>query len=161
MLFPCPNKANEAWQIIPEIIVEFKHKILNFSKENNLNPSKVIFFIKQNYAENKMMTRGICEIINLQIQLPRREAITGKSFKNSLHSGFKDILYAYPRFWVSETLCLASVFFLNWSIVYLQCCVNFCHIAEGFSYTYVHILFIFFSVMVYHRILNIIPCAIQ
>ena len=113
MLFPCPNKANEAWQIIPEIIVEFKDKILNFSKENNLNPSKVIFFIKQNYAENKMMTRGICEIINLQIQLPRREAITGKSFKNSLHSGFKDILYAYPRFWVSETLCLASVFFLN------------------------------------------------
>ena len=90
MLFHCPNKANQAWQIIPEIIVEFKDKILNFSKENNLNPSEVIFFIKQNRAENKMITRGICEIINLQIQLPRREAITGKSFKNSLHSGFKD-----------------------------------------------------------------------
>ena len=30
------------------------------------------------------------------------------------------------------------------------------------SYTHIYILFfIFFSIMVYHRILNIVPCAIQ
>ena len=117
MLFHCPNKANQAWQIIPEIIVEFKDKILNFSKENHLNPSKVIFFLQQNHAENKMMTHGICEIINLQIQLPRREAITGKSFKNSLHSGFKDrysIKTCLSTFLgIRDFMSLHQIFFLN------------------------------------------------
>ena len=29
------------------------------------------------------------------------------------------------------------------------------------SVIYIYIYFIFFSIMVYHRILNIVPCAIQ
>ena len=44
-----------------------------------------------------------------------------------------------------------------WRIVDLQGCVNFCYIAKWFSYTY--ILFHIFSIMVYYRILNVIPCA--
>ena len=55
-----------------------------------------------------------------------------------------------------------------WSIVDLQCCVNFCCIAKWFRYIYIHIhiytytyiFSTFFSIMVYHRILNIVPCAI-
>ena len=53
--------------------------------------------------------------------------------------------------------------FYNWSIVDSQYCVNFCYTAKWFWYTYiyVHILKILFSIMVYHRILNIVPCVIQ
>ena len=41
-----------------------------------------------------------------------------------------------------------------------QCYVNFCCSAKWFSYTYICTLFfIFFSIIVYHRILNIVPCA--
>ena len=41
-----------------------------------------------------------------------------------------------------------------WSIIDSQCCVNFCSIAEWFSYTHITSSFIFFSVIIYHRILN-------
>jgi len=44
----------------------------------------------------------------------------------------------------------------------LQCCVNFWCTAEWLSYTQVYtFLFIFFSTIVYPKILNIVPCAIQ
>ena len=33
--------------------------------------------------------------------------------------------------------------------------------SDLYIYIYTHILFIFFSSMVYHRILNIVPCAVQ
>ena len=51
-------------------------------------------------------------------------------------------------------------YFLNWSIVDLQC-FNFYCTAKWFSYTYIYIyiyifFFMFFSIMVYHRILNIV-----
>ena len=36
----------------------------------------------------------------------------------------------------------SKVFFLIcWSILDLQCCINFCYTAKWFSYTYIHILF--------------------
>ena len=51
-----------------------------------------------------------------------------------------------------------------WSIVDSQCCVNFYCTVKWFSCTHRHthtlILFIFFSIVVYHGILNIVPCAI-
>ena len=49
--------------------------------------------------------------------------------------------------------------FFYWSIIDLICCTNLCYIAEWLSYTYIYILFILFSIMVYHRILNIVPCV--
>ena len=56
-----------------------------------------------------------------------------------------------------------EIIFKNWSIFDLQCCVNFCWTAKWFIYTYVifTFFFIFFSIMAYHRILNIVPCAVQ
>ena len=58
-----------------------------------------------------------------------------------------------------------SFFFLNWSIVDLQYCVSFRCTAKWFSYSYICIylysFFQFFSIIVYYKILNIVPCAIQ
>ena len=48
-----------------------------------------------------------------------------------------------------------------WSIVGLQCCVKFRCTAKWFSYTYYTSFFIFLSIMIYHRVLNIVLCAIQ
>ena len=44
----------------------------------------------------------------------------------------------------------------HWRIADLQCCTSFCCTAKWFSYIY-----IFFSVSVFHRVVNIIPCAIK
>ena len=49
---------------------------------------------------------------------------------------------------------------LNWSIVGLQCCVNFCCIAKWFR-LYIYYFSYIFSIMLYHMISNIVPCAIQ
>ena len=54
-----------------------------------------------------------------------------------------------------------TFFFFNWSIVDLQYCVNFCYTVKLISVIHTYTFFIFFSIMVYHRILNIVPCAIQ
>ena len=48
----------------------------------------------------------------------------------------------------------------------LQCCVNFCSKPKSFSYIYIYenvylLFFVFFSITVYHRILNTVTCAIQ
>ena len=40
-----------------------------------------------------------------------------------------------------------------WSTVELQCCVNYCCTAKWLSYTFIFI----FSIMIYHKILNIVP----
>ena len=58
-----------------------------------------------------------------------------------------------------KEICL----FKKFLFVELQCCVNYCCTAKWLSYTYIH-LYIFlwsFSIMVYHRILKIVPCATQ
>ena len=47
--------------------------------------------------------------------------------------------------------------FLNWSIVDLWCCTNFCCTAKWLlnTYSYTDSLYIYiFSIMIYHRILN-------
>lgn len=51
--------------------------------------------------------------------------------------------------------------FFYWSIVGLKCHVNFWSTAKKFSYTYVYTFFLLFSIVVYHKILSIVPCAIQ
>ena len=58
-----------------------------------------------------------------------------------------------------ESTVSQVTFFKKWSIVDCVSCVNFCCTAKWFSYT--HSFFLFFSIMVCHRILNIVPCAIQ
>ena len=48
------------------------------------------------------------------------------------------------------------------TILDLQCGVNFCCTAEWLSYTYICIyIYLFFSIMTYLRMLNIVSCAIQ
>ena len=60
--------------------------------------------------------------------------------------------------------------FLYWCIIDFQCCVNFCCTAKWFSHThtrththiYIYILFLYTLFhIVYHRILNIVRCAIH
>ena len=60
-----------------------------------------------------------------------------------------------------ETLEL--IFLKNFIEVYswFKCCVSFWCTAKWFSYIYNVFFFIFFSIMVYHGILNIVPCAVQ
>lgn len=48
-------------------------------------------------------------------------------------------------------------FFLSWSIADLRCRGNFCCSSKWLSFKYTHTLFlIFFSIIVYHRILNLV-----
>lgn len=56
--------------------------------------------------------------------------------------------------------CLKTFY---WSLAGLQCYVNFVvHQSDSIKHIYIYILFhIFFPIMVYHRILNIVPCIIQ
>ena len=53
---------------------------------------------------------------------------------------------------------LAPTHLFFWSIVDLQCFVNFCYTTKWFSYT--HILFLF-SFLVYSGRLDIVPCALS
>ena len=63
--------------------------------------------------------------------------------------------YFFPCIlFVSSFLC-----FFNGSIADLQCCVSFWGTAKWFSFIY--FFFMFFSVMVYYRMLSIVPCAVQ
>ena len=50
----------------------------------------------------------------------------------------------------------------NWSIIDLQCCVSFWYTAKWFYiYVYIYIYSFSYSIIVYYKILNIVPCAIQ
>ena len=56
----------------------------------------------------------------------------------------------------------------NWNTVDLQCCVSFWPTARRFIYIYITILkniyiyyFSDFCIVVYYRMLNIVPCAVQ
>ena len=50
----------------------------------------------------------------------------------------------------------------NWTAVDLQCCVSFRNTAKWFSYicVSVYIYILFFSIIAYYKILNIVPCAL-
>ena len=48
-------------------------------------------------------------------------------------------------------------FLFSWCITDLQCCINFCCTAKWFSFINIYIIFH----LVYHRILNIVPCGMQ
>ena len=82
---------------------------------------------------------------------------------------YKAVCYVdYMSNWISKQKCNefrrmnASCFSFEfyWSSFDFQHCVNFCCKAKWFSYAYLF-FFMFFSIMVYHRIFNRIPCAIQ
>ena len=57
-----------------------------------------------------------------------------------------------------------DLYLFYWSIVHLQCCVNFSYTAEWFNNIYVCVytfFFTFFCIILYLRVLNIIPCGPQ
>ena len=51
-------------------------------------------------------------------------------------------------------------FFEHWSVVDLRCVVNVCY-AAVIQLHMCTLFFTFFSTMIYHRLLNTVPCAIQ
>lgn len=55
-------------------------------------------------------------------------------------------------------LCLSFLKKLYSSLVDSQYCANFCCTTKWLSYTY---FFTFLCIMVYHKILNILPCTVQ
>ena len=87
--------------------------------------------------------------------IPRQHAGLGSPF----------FLLSFPQC-ASEgnpRICLVFVSIIFGSIVDVQCCVSFCCIAEWFSHTYICSFFVNFHchLWLYHRVLNIVPCAIQ
>ena len=85
-------------------------------------------------------------------------------------------LWYQLRNWSRRWAYFLFSLYLHWhlcfgSIVDLQCCVNFCWTVKWFRYIYKHThihrhihiysFLIFFPTIVYHRILNMVPCAIQ
>ena len=79
--------------------------------------------------------------------------------KRIIHHAQVGFIPGMQGFFNIANQCVLS-FEFYWSIVDLQHCVNFCRIGKWLTYTYIF-FFIFFSIIVYHRILNIVPCAIQ
>ena len=72
--------------------------------------------------------------------------------------------YCWPGLASLELLSIIDFFtwivfhnFFYWSMVDLQCCANLCSTEKWFGYTHIYTFFIFFSIMVYPRILNIVP----
>ena len=52
--------------------------------------------------------------------------------------------------------------FCNYRVVDLQCCVNFCCVQQNDSVMRVcTLLFKFFAIIVYHKMLNTVPCTLQ
>ena len=60
-----------------------------------------------------------------------------------LHPRFP--FYSFFFFFFLNTIYNLGWFFLNWSIVDLQCCVSFRYTAKWFSYTYIYIYIHIFS----------------
>ena len=73
-------------------------------------------------------------------------------------------MYEMSYTFTSFSLDLSLELQTNWSLVGLQCCVNFCCMAKWLRYMYRYIcifFFIFFSIIYCYRILNVVSCAIQ
>ena len=72
--------------------------------------------------------------------------------------------YRNILFLILQTLACLSLNFLNWSIVDLQCCVNFFfYTAKWISYIHTYIYFFkkLFSHIGHYRVLSRVPCAVQ
>lgn len=76
-------------------------------------------------------------------------------FSNLLNFLFQFLIYCS-----FSVVLIGHIFQFLKIIADLQCFINFCCTARWFSFIYIQ-FFIFFSVMVYHRILIIVSYAIQ
>ena len=73
-----------------------------------------------------------------------------------------DISLEKLRFIKAFAFCFLSFLSLFYSsIVDLQCCVNFYFFYSKVIQLYISMYFVFFSIMAYHRILNIVPHVVQ
>ena len=74
------------------------------------------------------------------------------------HSLVIYILYFNYLFMILAYFSLFNHFY--WSIVNLQCCINFRCTVKWFHYTHIHI-YVFLFRFFHYKILNIVPCAIS
>ena len=65
----------------------------------------------------------------------------------------------FPLSSPEKTMLFKILFY--WNTFDLECCISFCCIANWFIYMYIYVIFIFFSIMAYYKILNIVTCAIE
>ena len=100
--------------------------------------------------------------------LPGKETKWGKSWEGKGEWPGAQMVWAWSvgslESLESRHTTVCTFFFLNWSIIDLQCCVRVWCTAKWFSdiYTYTHIythifFFISFSIIVHDKILNIVP----
>ena len=78
-----------------------------------------------------------------------------RSTNTALRDAGLGSLFPFPVCNVDESSCKMLLTY-SW----FTSCVNFCCTVKWFSYTYIF-FFIFFSIMVYYKRMNILPCAMQ
>ena len=93
----------------------------------------------------------------------------GREKFSSGKTAWKKIILSSPKknsracFYLGKHGDMGILFFkvFYWSVVDLQCCVNFRDTAKNLLYVYPFLVFRFFSHIDYYKIFSRVPCAIE
>ena len=135
--FPPPMHESEKWK--------WSHSVMSDSlRPHGLQPSR--FLCPWDFPGKSTGVGCHCLL----------QKSSGKAFSGRTHLPWQRLKMPSTH---SLKLSWYVVQFLLFILVELHCCVNYCCTAKWLSY--ICTFFICFSIMVYHWILNVVPCAIQ